>query len=76
MDSGLALLPGGKILPIAALAEAIRSGAAIKQSWPPGPDPEPHYRPSAKLAAFVRARDLFCRFPGCDVPADIDHVVP
>ncbi|HEY9264536.1 MAG TPA: DUF222 domain-containing protein [Mycobacterium sp.] len=78
-DSGMALLPGVKILPIVALAEAIRSGAAIKQLWLPGPDPEPHYRPSANLAAFVRARDLFCRFPGCNVPAeqcDIDHVVP
>ncbi|MGE2713659.1 DUF222 domain-containing protein [Mycolicibacterium litorale] len=77
--SGVALLPGVRILPIVALAEAIRSGAAIKQLWLPGPDPEPHYRPSAKLAAFVRARDLFCRFPGCTVPAercDIDHVVP
>ncbi|KUI37328.1 HNH endonuclease signature motif containing protein [Mycobacterium sp. GA-2829] len=78
-DSGVALLPGVTVLPIAALAEAIRNGAAIKELWVPGPDPEPHYRPSAKLAAFVRARDLFCRFPGCDVPAercDIDHVVP
>jgi len=78
-DSGVALLPGVKILPIVALAEAIRGGAAIKALWLPGPDPEPHYRPSAKLAAFVRARDLFCRFPGCDVPAehcDIDHVRP
>ncbi|KUI28376.1 hypothetical protein AU196_17520 [Mycobacterium sp. IS-1742] len=78
-DSGVAVLPGGKVLPVVALAEAIRTGAAIKQLWLPGPEPEPHYRPSAKLAAFVRARDLFCRFPGCDVPAercDIDHVVP
>jgi hypothetical protein len=78
-DSGVALLPGVKILPLVALAEAIRSGAAIKTLWLPGPDPEPHYRPSAKLAAFVRARDLFCRYPGCDVPAehcDLDHVVP
>ncbi|WP_197420439.1 HNH endonuclease signature motif containing protein, partial [Mycobacterium sp. NAZ190054] len=60
-------------------AEAIRGGAAIKALWLPGPDPEPQYRPSARLAAFVRARDLFCRFPGCTVPAercDIDHVVP
>jgi hypothetical protein len=31
--------------------------------------PEPGYRPSAALAEFVRFRDLFCRFPGCDVPA-------
>ncbi|MDN4519504.1 DUF222 domain-containing protein [Mycolicibacterium austroafricanum] len=78
-DSGVALLPGVTILPIVALAEAIRAGAAIKTLWLPGPDPEPHYRPSTKLAAFVRARDLFCRYPGCDVPAehcDIDHVVP
>ncbi|MCK0175693.1 HNH endonuclease signature motif containing protein [Mycolicibacterium sp. F2034L] len=78
-DSGTAMLPDGTILPIPALAEALRAGARIKPLPQPGPDPEPHYRPSAKLAAFVRARDLFCRFPGCDVPAarcDIDHVVP
>lgn len=78
-DPGSALLPGAQILPIPVLAETIRSGAAIKPLWLPGPDPEPHYRPSAKLAAFIRSRDLICRFPGCDVPADrcdIDHVVP
>jgi hypothetical protein len=31
------------------------------------------------LAEFVRFRDLCCRFPGCDAPADacdIDHTVP
>ncbi|WP_148043196.1 HNH endonuclease signature motif containing protein [Flexivirga caeni] len=36
------------------------------------------YRPGAKLAAFVRARDSHCRFPGCTRPAarcDLDHVV-
>ncbi|BBY74729.1 hypothetical protein MPRF_16280 [Mycolicibacterium parafortuitum] len=36
------------------------------------------YRPSAALARFIRARDLTCRFPGCDVPAtrcDIDHTI-
>jgi uncharacterized protein DUF222 len=40
---------------------------------------EPHYVPSAKLAEFVRCRDLTCRAPGCDEPAvccDIDHTIP
>ncbi|HEU4361772.1 MAG TPA: HNH endonuclease signature motif containing protein [Mycobacterium sp.] len=35
--------------------------------------------PSAKLADFIRCRDLTCRFPGCDEPAitcDIDHTRP
>lgn len=39
---------------------------------------EPRYTPSATLAAFVRARDLTCRAPGCDRPAtdcDIDHTI-
>ncbi|MGE2735954.1 DUF222 domain-containing protein, partial [Mycolicibacterium vaccae] len=77
-DSGTALMPGAKVLPIAALAEAIRAGARIKPFRMPGPDPEPHYTPSARLAEYVRARDLFCRHPGCTVPAehcDIDHIV-
>ena len=31
-----------------------------------------------KAAEFVRARDLTCRFPGCNAPAeycDVDHTV-
>ena len=41
--------------------------------------PEPGYTPSAKLADFVRCRDLTCRAPGCDRPAfqcDVDHTIP
>ena len=40
---------------------------------------EPRYRPSVALAEFIRARDLWCRFPGCEVAAefcDIDHSIP
>ncbi|HMM93794.1 HNH endonuclease signature motif containing protein [Phycicoccus sp.] len=36
------------------------------------------YRPGARLAALVRARDGHCRFPGCHVAArfcDLDHVL-
>ena len=37
------------------------------------------YRPSARMAKRVRARDRRCRFPGCTVAAvfcDLDHVRP
>ena len=74
-----ALLMGRGVLADAALAQAIRAGATITPIRTPGAEPEPRYRPSAELAEFVRMRDLFCRFPGCDIPADrcdIDHVRP
>jgi Domain of unknown function (DUF222) len=53
--------------------------AKIKPLVLPSPSPEPGYRPSMALAEFVRCRDLTCRFPGCDQPAevcDLDHTVP
>lgn len=35
------------------------------------------YRPSAALGAFIRWRDLTCRWPGCDAQVcDTDHTVP
>ena len=37
------------------------------------------YRPSARMAKRIRARDRRCRFPGCTVAAvfcDLDHVRP
>lgn len=37
------------------------------------------YRPSEPLARLVRARDPYCRFPGCrrtSPNCDLDHVVP
>ncbi|HEX2213730.1 MAG TPA: DUF222 domain-containing protein [Mycobacterium sp.] len=79
VNRGAALRLDGRPVPIALLAEAIRSGAKVSELALSGTDPEPRYRPSAALAEFVRMRDLFCRFPGCDIPAercDIDHVTP
>jgi len=70
---------GGGTIPAPLLAQLINNGATVKPLRHPADLPaEPHYRPSTALAAFVRARDLTCRFPGCDQPAtycDIDHAV-
>ena len=60
-------------------AEMVAELAATAKLQPliaPADMPEPRYTPSAKLAAFVRCRDLTCRAPGCDRPAvdcDLDH---
>jgi Domain of unknown function (DUF222) len=57
----------------------IAATAKIKPLVLPSSGPEPGYRPSTALAEFVRCRDLTCRFPGCDQPAevcDVDHTVP
>ncbi|SUD47551.1 Domain of uncharacterised function DUF222 [Nocardia otitidiscaviarum] len=46
---------------------------------PPTNPPEWRYRPSATVAARVRAFDGTCRAPGCPVPAaatDLDHQQP
>ncbi|MDT5211511.1 MAG: hypothetical protein QOF67_3926 [Mycobacterium sp.] len=74
-----ALIVGEGIVPTPLLSELIRCGAKVRPIKMPSDEPEPNYRPSADLAQFVRMRDLFCRAPGCDVPADrcdIDHTVP
>ena len=78
-SSGTALLSGTEVLPTPLLAELLRNGAKLQPLCTPAEEPESGYRPSAKLARFVRARDLTCRFPGCTTPAefcDIDHVIP
>ncbi|WP_205873249.1 HNH endonuclease signature motif containing protein [Mycobacterium camsae] len=68
---------GGPVVPAAQLAALIAAGA---KTAPIDccPRPSPGYRPSAALARFIRARDMTCRFPGCDCPADacdIDHAI-
>ncbi|GAB7070820.1 HNH endonuclease signature motif containing protein [Mycolicibacterium hodleri] len=74
-----AAMMGGQFLP-GAIACRATVGATITAIVHPGQaPPEPRYRPSKKLADFVRCRDLTCRFPGCRVPAthcDVDHGIP
>jgi hypothetical protein len=75
-----AMLTGrGGIVPTPLLAELIRAGAKVRHIPRPSDEPEPGYRPSTALEEFVRFRDLTCRFPNCDVPAefcDVDHTIP
>ena len=75
---GGVLLSGGAI-PTPLLGELIGNGAKLKPLLVACDDAEPRYRPSAALQEFVRCRDLMCRFPGCEVPAqscDVDHTIP
>jgi hypothetical protein len=65
------------LIPAELIAELATSARLTLLGPPTGP--EPGYTPSAKLAEFVRCRDLTCRAPGCDRPAigcDIDHTIP
>ena len=58
------------------LAQMIRNGAKVAQLHPVI-QAEQQYRPSIALQWFIRCRDMTCRFPGCDAPAehcDIDQV--
>ncbi|WP_204250258.1 HNH endonuclease signature motif containing protein [Mycolicibacterium goodii] len=74
-----AVLFGGAVLPAYALAEIINNATIRPLIHPGDTPPENRYTPSRALADYVRCRDLTCRFPGCDKPADrcdIDHTVP
>ncbi|MEU0496286.1 DUF222 domain-containing protein [Mycobacterium sp. NPDC006124] len=73
-----AALMGGQFLP-GAIARRATIGAMITPITHPGQaPPEQRYRPSKKLADFIRCRDITCRFPGCRAPAtncDVDHTI-
>ena len=61
------------------VAELAKSAKLVPLIHPGDAAPEPGYTPSKALADFVRARDLTCRWPGCDVPAvncQLDHTIP
>ncbi len=76
---GSAALVGGGVVPTPLLAALIRSGARVRHLRRPPDAAEPQYRPSTALDEFIRLRDLTCRFPNCDRPAefcDIDHAIP
>jgi hypothetical protein len=70
---------GAGVLPTPLLA-GVLARATVRQLRHPGDaPPEKSYVASRALDMFVRCRDLTCRWPGCDKPADrcdLDHTVP
>lgn len=71
-------LPGYGTVPAETIREMAQHARLRPLAQPSQLGSEPHYRPSTALADFIRFRDLTCRFPGCDKPAefcDIDHTV-
>jgi hypothetical protein len=68
-----------QLIPAELLAELAHSAKALPLIHPADAAPEPGYVPSKALTDFVRCRDLTCRWPGCDKPAndcDLDHTIP
>jgi len=67
------------LIPAEVLREIAQLAKHLPIIAPTQADPEPRYAPSRALADYVRWRDLTCRAPGCNKPAefcDIDHTVP
>ena len=72
-------LPGFGILPAESVRDLANTATLKPMIVPTGAAPDPGYRPSAKNADFIKWRDLTCRWPGCDKPAercDLDHTEP
>jgi Domain of unknown function (DUF222) len=67
------------LIPPEVIAELAGTAKLVPLVHPRDAAPEPRYTPSKALAEFVRCRDLTCRWPGCDHPAndcDLDHTIP
>jgi hypothetical protein len=70
---------GGPLLPAPTLTKLALTAVIRRIVHPGDTAPQPRHTPSRTLADFVRCRDMTCRFPGCDRPADssdIDHTIP
>ncbi|WP_115278382.1 DUF222 domain-containing protein [Mycolicibacterium tokaiense] len=73
------ILVGFGAMPAPLIAALIARGAPVRHLTAPGTDPEQRYRPSTALQEWTTARDLTCRFPNCDRPAQFcewDHTTP
>lgn len=73
------LIGAEELIPAELVTELAESAKRRLVFDPVAGPPESGYVPSARLAEFVRCRDLTCRAPGCDRAAmqcDLDHTIP
>ena len=78
-DTGALLDPAPRGATATSTWTTLRTRASTNPGHGGQPGTADAYRPSARLAKLVRARDRRCRFPGCTVAAvfcDLDHVRP
>ncbi|WP_169817702.1 HNH endonuclease signature motif containing protein, partial [Rhodococcoides kroppenstedtii] len=76
--AGIGIISGAHVRDLAADPGTIIRPLGDGTDTPlPATQPSNPYRPSAALDAYIRARDLFCTWPGCNRPAwdgDLDHI--
>lgn len=77
--AGAGICLDGDIIPAHLLADLAVTGATVRPIATAAElTSESRYRPSSKLAAFVRMTSMTCCFPGCGRSAfncDLDHVI-
>ncbi|MGN7133634.1 DUF222 domain-containing protein [Rhodococcoides corynebacterioides] len=76
--AGIGVISGAHVRDLAADPRTVIRPLGDGSDTPlPATQPSNPYRPSAALDAYVRARDQFCTWPGCNKPAwdaDLDHI--
>ncbi|MGW5267133.1 DUF222 domain-containing protein [Rhodococcus sp. NPDC003994] len=76
--AGLGIISGAHVRDLATDPDAIIRPLGDGTDTPlPATQPADPYRPSAALDTYIRARDRYCTWPGCNRPAwdgDLDHI--
>ncbi|MBY6438299.1 DUF222 domain-containing protein, partial [Rhodococcus kroppenstedtii] len=76
--AGLGIISGAHVRDLANDPDAVIRPLGAGTDTPlPATQPADPYRPSAALDTYIRARDRYCTWPGCNTPArdgDLDHI--